>query len=71
VGALRGRPLSSAQKLRPRGHARSIYLRSINGYGMPKQPTPELDDFYAFTVDDLGITGYETHEQIKNIPVAV
>jgi len=41
--------LSSAQKLRPRGHARSIYLRSINGYGMPKQPTPELDDFYAFT----------------------
>lgn len=41
--------LSSAQKLRPRSHARSIYLRSINGYGMLRQPTPELDDFYAFT----------------------
>ncbi|MCE1195535.1 hypothetical protein LWX53_03425 [bacterium] len=41
--------LASAQKLRPRGHARSIYLRSINGYGMLRQPTPALDDFYAFT----------------------
>ncbi|HWR10386.1 MAG TPA: SEC-C metal-binding domain-containing protein [Rectinemataceae bacterium] len=40
--------LSSAQKLRRRGYARSVYLRSINEYGMRKQPTPELDDFYAF-----------------------
>lgn len=40
--------LASAQKLRRRGHARSIYLRSANLYGMPRQPTPELDDFYAF-----------------------
>jgi tetratricopeptide (TPR) repeat protein len=40
--------LASAQKLRRRGFARSIYLRTINEYGMPKQPTPELDDFYAF-----------------------
>ena len=31
--------LSSAQKLRRRSHARSMYLRSINGYGMPRQPT--------------------------------
>jgi tetratricopeptide (TPR) repeat protein len=41
--------LSSAQKLRRRGYARRVYLRSINGYGMQKQPTAELDDFYAFT----------------------
>lgn len=40
--------LSSAQKLRRRGFARQLYLRTINEYGMPRQPTPELDDFYAF-----------------------
>ena len=40
--------LASAQKLRRRGHARSVYLMNVNEYGMPKQPTPELDDFYAF-----------------------
>lgn len=41
--------LASAQKLRRRGYARRVYLRNINEYGMPKQPTLELDDFYAFT----------------------
>lgn len=40
--------LSSAQKLRHRGFARRLYLRTINQYGMPRQPNPELDDFYAF-----------------------
>ncbi|MFZ3109636.1 MAG: hypothetical protein WA234_02945 [Rectinemataceae bacterium] len=40
--------LASAQKLRRRGFARSVYLRRINGYGMVRQPTVELDDFYAF-----------------------
>ncbi|MCE1207043.1 MAG: SEC-C domain-containing protein [Spirochaetia bacterium] len=40
--------LSSAQKLRRRGFARRLYLRTINEYGMPRQPSPELDDFYAF-----------------------
>jgi len=40
--------LSSAQKLRRRSYARSMYLRSINEYGMPKRPNDELDDFYAF-----------------------
>jgi len=40
--------LSSAQKLRRRGFARRFYLHNINEYGMPKQPTPSLDDFYAF-----------------------
>ena len=40
--------LASAQKLRRRGYARRVYLRSINDYGMPRQPTTELDDFYAF-----------------------
>jgi len=40
--------LASAQKLRRRGYARRVYLRNVNEYGMPKQPTAELDDFYAF-----------------------
>ena len=40
--------LSSAQKLRRRGFARRFYLHNVNEYGMPRQPTPELDDFYAF-----------------------
>ena len=40
--------LASAQKLHRRGFARSAYLRRINGYGMVRQPTVELDDFYAF-----------------------
>jgi hypothetical protein len=40
--------LSSAQKLRRRGFARRFYLHNVNEYGMPKQPTAELDDFYAF-----------------------
>ncbi len=32
---------------------------------------PEVKDFYQFTVDDFRLDGYETHPQIKNIPVAV
>jgi hypothetical protein len=40
--------LSSAQKLRRRGFARRFYLHNVNEYGMPRQPTEELDDFYAF-----------------------
>ncbi len=32
---------------------------------------PEIRDFYAFTVDDVKLTDYETHEQIRDIPVAV
>jgi hypothetical protein len=40
--------LASAQKLRPRGLARSAYLARVNCYGMPKRKSPELDDFYAF-----------------------
>lgn len=40
--------LASAQKLRPKGHARSVYLHRTNEYGMCKRERPELDDFYAF-----------------------
>jgi tetratricopeptide (TPR) repeat protein len=40
--------LASAQKLRPRGIARSAYLHRSNAYGMCRQASPELDDFYAF-----------------------
>ena len=42
------RSLSSAQKLRPRGVARSAYLARVNDYGMCRRASPELDDFYAF-----------------------
>ena len=32
---------------------------------------PEVKDFYQFTRDDVRIEGYETHAQIKNIPIAI
>ena len=32
---------------------------------------PEVKDFYDFTPDDVRLEDYETHPQIKNIPVAV
>lgn len=32
---------------------------------------PEVTDFYDFTPDDVRLDGYETHPQIKNIPIAV
>jgi hypothetical protein len=42
------RSLASAQKLRPRGIARSAYTLRVNAYGMCRRSSPELDDFYAF-----------------------
>jgi thymidylate synthase len=32
---------------------------------------PDITDFYAFTPEDLHVEDYQTHPQIKNIPVAV
>ena len=32
---------------------------------------PEVKDFYDFTPDDVMLEDYETHPQIKNIPVAI
>ena len=32
---------------------------------------PEIKDFYDFTVDDVKLIDYETHPQIKGIPVAI
>ena len=32
---------------------------------------PEIKDFYQFTPDDVRLENYETHPQIKNIPIAV
>ena len=32
---------------------------------------PEVKDFYDFTPDDVRLENYETHPQIKNIPIAV
>ena len=40
--------LASAQKLRPRGVARDVYVHRVNAYGMPRRDSPELDDFWAF-----------------------
>ncbi|MBQ3866710.1 MAG: thymidylate synthase [Clostridia bacterium] len=32
---------------------------------------PDVKDFYDFTVDDVALENYQTHEQIRNIPVAI
>lgn len=32
---------------------------------------PEVKDFYKFTVNDIIVENYNTHEQIKNIPIAI
>lgn len=40
--------LSSAVKLDPRGRARSLYCRLVNGYGMPRSACAEHDDYKAF-----------------------
>ena len=32
---------------------------------------PEVKDFYDFTPDDVKLIDYQTHEQIRNIPIAV
>ena len=32
---------------------------------------PDVHDFYQFTRDDVRVDGYETHEQIKDIPIAI
>ena len=32
---------------------------------------PEVKDFYDFTCEDVKFTDYKTHEQIRNIPVAI
>lgn len=32
---------------------------------------PEIQNFYDFTVDDVKLIDYNTHEQIRNIPVAI
>jgi thymidylate synthase len=32
---------------------------------------PEIQNFYDFTVDDVKLLNYETHEQITDIPVAI
>ena len=32
---------------------------------------PKIKDFYEFTPEDVKLVNYETHEQIRNIPVAV
>ncbi len=40
--------LATAQKLAPRSHARALYGRMVNGYGMAKSSCEDHDDFRAF-----------------------
>ena len=42
------RSLANAQRMNRKGYIRRFYVRHVNGYGMIKQPTKELDDLYAF-----------------------
>ena len=47
-------------------------LISREPYPAPKfWLNPDVKDFYDFTPDDVRLDDYETHPQIKNIPVAV
>jgi len=47
-------------------------LISREPYPAPKfWLNPDVKDFYDFTPDDVKLIDYQTHEQIKNIPVAV
>ncbi len=47
-------------------------LISREPYPAPKfWLNPEVTDFYDFTPDDVRLEGYQTHPQIKDIPVAV
>ena len=32
---------------------------------------PEIRDFYQFTPDDVKLEGYQTGEQIRDIPIAI
>ncbi len=32
---------------------------------------PDIKNFYDFTPDDVIVEDYQTHEQIKNIPIAI
>ena len=32
---------------------------------------PDIKDFYDFTTDDVHVEDYETHEQIRDIPIAI
>lgn len=47
-------------------------LISREPYPAPKfWLNPEVKDFYEFTRDDVRLDDYQTHPQIKNIPIAV
>ncbi|HCT90038.1 MAG TPA: thymidylate synthase [Lachnospiraceae bacterium] len=47
-------------------------LIAREGYPAPKVwLNPDVQDFYAFTVEDLHVENYETGPQVRNIPVAV
>ena len=50
-------------------------VKEIIKHKQYKAPKFEIDksikDFYDFTPDDVKLIDYQTHEQIKGIPVAI
>lgn len=46
--------LASAQRVGRRGLARRLYLAWVNGYGMIRRASPDLDDLYAYSSLQIG-----------------
>lgn len=66
--------LASAQKLAPRGHARAMYKRAANAYGMPKASCLEHDEYRAFCSIQIrryldGVSGrqFRSQEEIESV----
>lgn len=69
--------LSTAQRLTPRGYARSMYKRLANDYGMPRSSCTEHDDYRAFcsihirryleTMPDRSFSSKEESDQVLTI----
>ena len=52
------------------GHQETI-TEAYGEHLISNQNLCEIKDFYDFTPDDVRLEDYETHPQIKNIPVAI
>lgn len=55
--------LASAQRLAPRGTARSMYMHVANDYGMPRAACQEHDDYRAFCSIHIRRYLESTHER--------
>ena len=49
----------------------TYYVKEVKAGNGTFLLNPEVKDFYQFTRDDVKLIDYQTHDQIKNIPVAV